>query len=287
MVGVAVLAGLAFLLPRDDDDTGRAVPVEDPGVSHVHGLGIDPGDGTLYVATHHGTFRIPDEGQAERVGGSFQDTMGFTVVGPNDFLGSGHPDVAGMNAGQPGLLGLVRSTDAGESWESLSLSGKADFHALASAHGRVYGWDATNQRFMISTDRRTWDERSTLELYGFAVDPDDPDRIVAAAPGGIRYSTDGGRTWSEPEGPELAVIAWDPGGEVWGVDGASTVQRSTDGGRTWKAAGQLPGRPQALLATDGVLWAAADDPDEITGIYRSTDGGRSWDLEYRDDRPSS
>ena len=113
----------------------------------MHGLGINPADGSLIVATHYGSFRIPvGQNEATRIGGDYQDTMGFTVEGPNHFLGSGHPDLAGMRAGQPAQLGLIESTDAGETWTALSLSGEVDFHGLAFAHDQVYGWDAGTGR---------------------------------------------------------------------------------------------------------------------------------------------
>ena len=67
--------------------------------------------------------------------------MGFTVVGPDRFLGSGHPDAAGIRQGKPARLGLIESTDAGDSWASRSLSGEVDFHALASSQGTTgLGW---------------------------------------------------------------------------------------------------------------------------------------------------
>jgi hypothetical protein len=44
----------------------------------------------------------------------------------------------------------------------------------------------------------------------------------------------------------------------------------------------LPGEPQALLATEGALWAAGHDADGLTGIYRSIDDGLSWQLRYQD-----
>src|SRR3990172_6015840 len=91
-------------------------------VVHVHGLGVNPKDGTLYAATHFGMFRITGEGSAERVGESYQDTMGFTVEGPDQFLGSGHPDFRDYQAGRlHPLLGLIRSDDAGKTWKSVSL----------------------------------------------------------------------------------------------------------------------------------------------------------------------
>jgi hypothetical protein len=170
---------------------------QDPGLIHVHGLGINPADGTLYAATHTGLFAVRD-GVGQRVADRLQDTMGFTVVGPDHFLGSGHPDFRDTQLYQPDrrpLLGLIESRDAGRSWQPLSLLGEADFHALQIAHGLVYGYDATGQRFMVTRDRRRWQVRSTVELVGFAVSPTDPELVVATTGGVLLRSTDGGRHW--------------------------------------------------------------------------------------------
>jgi len=107
----------------------------DSGAGHIHGLGINPRDGSLFIATHAGLFRAPrGEIKATRVGAGTQDTMGFTVIGPDRFLGSGHP---GQGQSGPPALGLIESTDAGQSWRSLSLLGEADFHVLRSRGSRV------------------------------------------------------------------------------------------------------------------------------------------------------
>jgi hypothetical protein len=286
-IGIAALlaaaaAGVALVIAAGDDDSApRPGDLADPGVSHVHGLGINPADGSLIVATHSGSFRIPADGDdAERIGDSFQDTMGFTVVGPDRFLGSGHPDVAGLQAGQPGLLGLIESTDAGRTWESVALSGQVDFHGLAFAHDQVYGWDSTSGRFMVSANRVDWDGRSTLDLYAFAVDPDDPDHIVAATPDGLADSTDGGRSWQPSDGPTLLTLSWDPDAGLWGAEPDRHVWRND--AAEWAQAGRLPGQPQALLATPDALYAAVHDAGDVTAIYRSTDDGATWQLRYRD-----
>jgi hypothetical protein len=82
-------------------------PSQDAGIGHIHGLGVNPADGSLMVATHTGLFRVaPGERALDRVGSEHRDTMRFTVVGPNRVLGSGHPDA---RSDRPLLLGLIRS----------------------------------------------------------------------------------------------------------------------------------------------------------------------------------
>ena len=251
-----------------------------PPIVHVHGLGVNPADDAVIVATHTGSFRLPvDGGEPERIGGSFQDTMGFTVAGADHFLGSGHPDVAGLQAGDPTSLGLIESTDGGTTWEIQSLGGEVDFHGLAFAHDRVYGWDSGTGRFMVSIDKREWETRATLDLVSFAVSPDDPDRLVGAGPRGLVQSTDGGRTWNVTEGPPVIALSWDGDAGLWGAAADGTVWRRE--GSDWTRTGSLPGQPHAFLATADGLYAAAADPQDRTAIYESPDG-RSWDLRYRD-----
>jgi hypothetical protein len=270
----------------DSDRAASPSPVvaEDPGVVHVHGLGINPRDGALFAATHTGLFVIGD-GTATRVIERFQDTMGFTVVGPDHFLGSGHPDFRDTQLTVPNkrpLLGLVESRDAGRSWLPLSLLGEADFHALEVAHGRVYGYDATGQRFMVTSDRRHWQVRSTIQLVGFAVSPSDPKLIVGTTGRRLLRSTDGGRHWQSLQGPALLVMDWAGQAGLWGVAADGQVWLSPDAAKTWQRPGQVGGEPEALLADQGQLYAAVVE----LGIVSSADGGRSWQVRYREGQPA-
>jgi hypothetical protein len=149
----ALLASMLLLLlfagcgDGDSEDRSTGPGIGDPGPVHVHGLCLNPKDGALFIATHTGLFRAPKNQQkAERVADRFQDTMGFTVAGPDHFLGSGHPD---FNKDQdlPPLLGLIESTDARQTWEPISLLGRADFHVLEAVEGRrVFGFDSSGAR---------------------------------------------------------------------------------------------------------------------------------------------
>lgn len=260
---------------------GQLPPLDmEPGVIHVHGLGVDPGDGTLYAATHSGLFRIPEQGDAERVANRAQDTMGFAVVGPGQFIGSGHPDFREDDVSPP-LLGLIASDDAGVTWERLSLHGEADFHALAAAHGRVYGYDSTSGTFMVTQDKLEWDRRSRLPMLGFAVDPADPDAVVATTPQGPVGSDDGGRTWAPLAGaPPIAVVAWQDGAGLFGAAGDGSVHQSADGGRTWQAAGSVGGEPEALAVDTAGGAARLHIAVAERGIVVSTDGGQTFATRY-------
>ena len=283
-VGLVMLVVAAGCSGGDRAASPSPAVAEDPGVVHVHGLGINPRDGALFAATHTGLFAIGD-GTATRVTERLQDTMGFTVVGPDHFLGSGHPDFRDKQLTVPNkrpLLGLVESRDAGRSWQPRSLLGEADFHALEVAHGLVNGYDATGQRFMVTSDRTGWQVRSTIELASFAVSPSDPELVIGTTGRTLLRSSDGGRTWQPIGGPALVVLDWADQAGLWGATADGQVWRSRDGAGSWQRPGRLDGQPEALVADGERLYAAVAG----LGIVSSTDGGRTWQVRYRPGQPA-
>nr|WP_218621212.1 glycoside hydrolase [Mycolicibacterium hippocampi] len=250
-----------------------APPAIVPGMVHIHGLGINPSDETLYVATHYGLYTVDPDQAPQRVGDLVQDFMGFTVTGPDEFLASGHPDPADRQ--QPPHLGLIKSSDAGQSWESLSLHGSADFHALEYRHGRVYGHDSQSGTVMVSLDEKSWQRRAEIPASDLAVSPVDADEILATTRQGLLRSTDGAMTFSAASGaPALVLVSWPERGPLLGADLEGRLYTSMDNGRTWQPRHTLDDRPQALLAAgDGQLYIATD-----TAIYISTDDGATVDV---------
>jgi hypothetical protein len=248
--------------------------IEDPGPVHVHGLGVNPADGALFVATHTGLFRAgPGERRARRVAGRYQDTMGFTVTGPNRFLGSGHPD---GREDVPPFLGLIRSTDAGRSWQPVSLFGERDFHVLEATGQRIFGYgsdfDSQQTSLLVSEDGgRTWEERSPPEpLISLAIDPKDPNHVVASGEHTTYSSTDEGRRW-RPLGADPGLFAWTRRA-LCRVASGGDVSCSSDGGSSWQTAGAIDGQPAAFDSAGTDLYAALHDGT----IQRSPDDGRTW-----------
>jgi hypothetical protein len=272
---LSVLCAGAVAGCGDSADPPPAVRATDEGATHIHGLGVNPADRSLFIATHTGLFRATEEeATARRVGDSFQDTMGFTVVGPDEFLGSGHPDADDQ---LPPLLGLIRSDDAGATWEPVSLLGEADFHVLRAAGEHVYGFDATQGRLMLSRDGgETWDERRPpAGVFDLALDPEDPERLVVSTERGLFSSRDGGRRWRPQDREQAGLLAWTASG-ITLVDGEGAVHRSRDAAR-WTAVGDAGGQPAALAADGQDLYLALHTNE----VKVSRDGGRTWTLRAR------
>lgn len=263
--------------PAEQGRASSAVPVSGASeVSHVHGVGINPADDALIIATHDGLLRAAaGEEQARRVGDRRQDTMGFTVIGPDRFLGSGHPD---PRDDLPPLLGLIDSRDAGRNWTSISLSGEADFHVLRASGQTVYGLNSADGALLVSGDAgRTWQQRTPPgSLLDLAMDPNDPQHVVASGSEGTSVSTDGGKRWRPLDARRVGLLIW-AGKELALVDGSGDVHTSTDDGRSWTRVGNTGGQPAALgFHEDELLAALADNT-----VRSSTDGGRTWKLRAR------
>lgn len=267
LAAAVVTAGLlAGCSSTSEQAGGVQAESDDPALGHVHGLGVDPADGSVYVATHHGLFRHAASGGLDPVGALRRDLMGFTIAGPSTFLSSGHP---APDEAAPNPLGLVESRDGGNTWTTLALSGESDFHALDAVGATVYGYDGT---LKVSTDGgRTWESRASPPAADIAVNPNDPDMIAATTEAGVVVSRDGGRGFGAPQGPVLVFVAWSTRGTIYGLALDSTLYASTDGARWTKAATVPGGRPQALAAAhDGRVLAATEG-----GVFESRDNART------------
>ncbi len=282
---VAVLAALATVglaaCGSDDPTLGgggegggqeSASVEEGPALEHIHGLGVNPADERLFIATHNGLFSAAErETTPKQVGTSTQDIMGFSVVGKNRFIGSGHP---GADQNLPPNLGLIESRDGGKTWKTISLLGEADFHVLESSGGKIYGFDGTQGRLMVSRDGgRKWQERMPpAAVFGLAVHPTNPSRVVVSTEKGLFASPNEGRGW-RPLSDQLAgLFAWPEKDRLYLVDGQGQVFVSANAGTEWQTQGSIEGQPAAFIAHGDELYAALADGT----VKRSSDGGATW-----------
>lgn len=103
--------------------------------------------------------------------------------------------------------------------------------------GRILAGDMQQGLFASADGGRTWKPTLQAGLMGLAVNPEEPERVVATGPG-ILLSTDGGRNWEQvlPLEQGAGPVAWAPSrprlGYVVGFD--KTLYRTEDGGATWQ-----------------------------------------------------
>lgn len=233
---------------------------------HVHNLAFD--GATLVLGTHEGLWsQAPGQGPA-RVSRQAFDVMGFTKA-DDRWLASGHP---GHDEDGPADLGLLQSTDRGVTWEPASLTGEVDFHRLVAAGDRIFGISSADNALLRSDDAgRTWTTLGTAPLYDIAVDPADPDTLIATTQDGPVRSTDAGATFAPLSAPSLiALLAWTDG-QLVGVDTDGHVLTSADVGDTWRDLTILPMQPMALAADGSRIAVLAGGT-----VFESTDGGMTF-----------
>jgi hypothetical protein len=286
-VAVALAVGAAGC-GGDDEPTVAAPPTAEPAETpapsvsganaFIGSIAVDPADGTVMLGTGLGLFRVePGANDAARVvgeleGGRVSSNLAIRYAGPGDLIGSGHPDEGGS---LPENLGLIRSRDAGDSWESVAELGESDYHILQAAGQRVVGVKAEEQAIRVSADGgKSFDERTPPDMpLDVAFDPGDPKRLVVTTQQGVFTSGDEGGSWRPRDGIPSEQLAWFKPDALYRADPGGEIKVSADGGQTWKTAGTVRMTVNELAVdADGALYASV--PGGV--VQRSTDGGTTW-----------
>ncbi len=275
ITALVLAAGLASGCGGDGTGGEAARPVTslgDRGLAHIHAVGVDPADDAVMLATHVGLFRLAaGETAPQRVGDLRHDVMGFTIVGPNRFVGSGHPD---LRTDLPSLLGLISSVDAGQKWDPVSLLGEVDFHILRANGRNIAGVDSQSSQILVSDDAgASWMRRNPPgELVDLVMHPSRSRTFIASTPVGLVGSTDAGATW-KPAGDRAGYLAWPAARALYRLSAEGAVFASADAGATWTRRGDLGGTPAAFSAADANRLLVATHEGKL---MESDDGGRTW-----------
>ena len=253
---------------------------------HLHGMGFSPDGQSLIVAAHDGT-RIFTQGIWQIPAAPAHDYMGYA---PSDdgFYSSGHP---APDSSLPNPLGIIKSTDGGQTIANLSAVGERDFHVLGVGYINhalyVFNSSATRQipaGIAVSRDDgTTWSSAPVQGLSArpnaIAVHPTDAQIVAFATDDGMWLSADAGATVTRLADTETTTAAtfsvadgrlWYGGQSLAVYDRMSQVSTRIE----------LPelARGQTMVA---IAINPRDSNDVVIGtaarsIYRSRDGGRSW-----------
>lgn len=172
--------------------------------------------------------------------------------------------------------GVYRSLDGGRSWQNMGLRDSGHIgaiwidpqdsdHVLVAAQGPLWSDGGDRGLYETRDGGASWQRLLHVDKHTgineFAVDPRNPDRIVASS--------------------------WQRRRHVWTlIDGGpgSGIHRSDDGGRTWRRI--TAGLPKDHMGRIGLAMAPSD-PDVLyaiiealdgseQGVYRSDDFGANW-----------
>ncbi|RGE19052.1 sialidase family protein [Leucobacter sp. wl10] len=267
----AVLTGCAATAPTAPASSPP------PTFGHIHTV-IPEDAGTLLVGTHTGLYRVEEDGTVDGpLGGYDFDLMGLAASG-DALIASGHPGLdTPAELGSPNL-GIIRSEDAGESWQPVAFTNTEDFHVLtAGPDGRLYGIGSTSPALRVSDDRGdTWEARGEVAAVDLAVTTDGT--ITAATPEGLRTSTDDGASFTSAADAPLLYLLEAAGDTVIGVGTDGQIwQRAGD--TSWETIGSATGTVEAVgLSPTGMVilvderGIVALDGDESTIILPALSG---------------
>lgn len=180
--------------------------------------------------------------------------------------------------------GLYESRNGGRSWTRAALAGK-DAMNLAGGERQIV-WTAGHYVLAKSRDGgQSWaDVRPeglpSLDIHGFAVDPNDPQTLYAAVAGeGLFRSSDGAETFelvSREVGGQVFGLAALEDGSILAGDLARGLMRSEDGGESWELTEAFAAAGLAVKPDDPRTVLAAGQGGLTSGVLLSRDGGRTW-----------
>lgn len=254
---IAVLTTLGLAACGDSTSSSAGeLPLANP-YGHIHAITIEESTQRVLLATHNGLFDAT-ETIPQKFGATI-DLMGFTAASDGTFYASGHP---GPDADLPNPLGLMKSTDDGESWAPLSLQGASDFHAMTATSDLIIGYDG---KLRATVDGQKWSDVGPMAPAPYALVGNPENTVVlATTEEGVWRSIDSGRTWSAPGGsPRLLTATFADEMTIVGVTPEGRVYLSLDAGISWKGTGNEVEQPAAIGATrtsDGGLsvWMAME-----------------------------
>lgn len=283
-----IISGVVALSKGSAGTNNGSISEEAVTLPDIHGLGYSHDGGSIMLPAHDGIKLYFDgkwsEGQEEK-----HDYMGFSAV--NDgFYSSGHP-ARGSSKKNP--FGIVKSTDGGNSFKTLTLYGKVDFHLMGVGFNKhtIYVVNLQSNSEMKETglyysddEAQTWEKSEMVgfndEAAALAVHPDNDAIVALGSQTGLYISKDHGDNFEKLSDFQVTFLYFNLAGKliVGGyAQGATLSELDIEKGE--KTAIKIP-----ALTEDAVMYVAQNPVDEQElvfatfnkDVYVSNDRGGNW-----------
>jgi hypothetical protein len=296
-IGVGIVAigiGIALAVMQNSGIPSGQEKTPDPRTVpwiHVHGLGVDPSDSSiLYIATHGDFYKSVNGGAPVKVDKERADYMAFNApqASGTPLYASGHPSTGGNT-------GLIKSTDGGQTWQSVAtiLDPPVDFHAMAVGKNdpnTIIGYDSAGRGLFKTADAgKTWeklDGPSVDYISALAMSPSDTNIVFAGTDSGLLESTDGGASWTllnQYKGIIIFALTFDADGNLYASTDEFGLTKSSDLGKTWQSIERPPDSlTTTSIAVDSqnklIYVAGFASPQGYQEVFKSSLDGKDWQM---------
>ncbi|UFU00804.1 hypothetical protein KO561_07685 [Radiobacillus kanasensis] len=293
LVSFFILLGIltTFLLLKSNEDN----PVT---FTHIHGLGFSSDGTELLVPSHHGLNILHEDGHWTSASDFPQhDYMGFSPT-DNGFYSSGHPD---PETDLKNPLGIIKSTDGGESIDFLTLYGEVDFHGMTVGYEThdIYVFNPqpnsilTEPGFYYSTDEaKTWTRSSLTNMTGQATSlsahPSTSGTVIVGTDQGAFLSNDYGKTMDKiGDFQDVRSVYMDHEDKIWVssyLNQKPTLSRLDSSSNHWENISL----PEDIEAPILYVQQNPKNLDQIViatenrDIFISNDKANSWEVSVRE-----
>lgn len=256
-------------------------PAETAGV--LHALEVDPRSGTVWYAGVEGNTRQQSGVYKTTDGGvtwtQLESTKGLPIW--SLAFSPSNPDVMAAGAAE----GIYLTRDAGATWKLISPEGDPELRPVVSlafdpVSDRTLYAGTTHLPWRTTDGGATWQSIHTgmiddSDVFSIAVDPHQPQRVLASACSGAYASHDAAGHWKRLETPAGAFrtyfIAMDPRHLDTVFAGTSSgLLKSLNDGATWRKVSDHAVKSIAFdrFSPARIFFASVD-----AGLLLSTDGG--------------
>jgi hypothetical protein len=197
-------------------------------VTHIHN--VKTFGEKILMGTHEGLFQFISQNNMSPIGKDPFDVMGLDADGLTLFA-SGHPSVGSK---LPNPLGLLRSTDGGKTWKSISLLGEVDFHSLEVSGNQIYGSNATEGLLMYSKNfGKSWKKIGADRFSDIAILTGTPGSAVALQSGKLFKTSNNFNSATELKF-KFTISAVESIEKELYIASQDKIYRSLDQGGSWK-----------------------------------------------------
>jgi phosphoribosyl-AMP cyclohydrolase len=287
LVATVISGGVALSKGSEGTNNG-SISVEGVTLPDLHGLGYSPDGGSIMLPAHDG-IKLYSEGRWSDGPGAKHDYMGFSAVS-DGFYSSGHP-AQGSNKKNP--FGIVKSTDGGNSFKTLTLYGKVDFHLMNVSFNKhtIYVVNPQSNSEMKGTglfyskdEAKTWIKSKmdgfSDEPAALAVHPDNDGIVALGSQQGLYISKDYGDQFEKVSDIQVTSLYFNPQGKLFVGEynqGATLTNLDIE-------SGERTDIPIPSLEKDAVMYFAQNPVDEKEwvfatfnkDVYLSQSQGSDW-----------